>query len=137
MGRSKGKARAHTPKNLQAWDENVKVQSPQLLPSSIDWRDERVVTPVKDQGRCGSCWAFASASVLEAHIARATGLLYSFSVQQLAMCTPNPEACGGTGACEGSTAELAFDYVAGSGGLYQVGYQVLIILRRLSNISPS
>lgn len=35
------------------------------------------------------------------------------------MCAPNPESCGGTGACAGSTPELAFDYVAGSAGLFQ------------------
>ena len=40
-------------------------------------------------------------------------------------CAPNPDQCGGTGGCYGSTAELAFDYVATSGGLveeYQYGY---------------
>lgn len=40
-------------------------------------------------------------------------------------CAPNPDACGGTGGCEGATAEIAFDYVAGAGILeeYQLGYQ--------------
>lgn len=37
----------------------------------------------------------------------------------MAMCAPNPDACGGTGKCEGSTAELAFEYVTGSKGMYQ------------------
>lgn len=35
------------------------------------------------------------------------------------MCAPNPQKCGGTGGCEGSTAELAFEYLSGSGGLQQ------------------
>ena len=38
---------------------------------------------------------------------------------QLAMCAPNPDSCGGTGGCQGSTTELAFEYVSGSKGLSQ------------------
>jgi cathepsin L len=65
---------------------------------------------VQDQGDCGSCWAFASSTVLRAH-----SELYqqdrTFSVQQIVSCTPNPGKCGGSGGCDGATAELAFDYV--------------------------
>jgi hypothetical protein len=39
--------------------------------------------------------------------------------EQMAMCAPNPDSCGGTGKCEGSTAELAFEYLTGSKGMYQ------------------
>jgi cathepsin L len=45
--------------------------------------------------------------------------LFDLSVQQVASCTPNPLECGGTGGCNGATAELAFDYVAKSHGIYQ------------------
>jgi len=95
------------------------------LPRSVDWRNQGVVTSVKDQGHCGSCWAFASTAVLESHVALQSGLLYDLSPQQIAMCAPNPDHCGGTGGCEGATSELAFDYVAGAGILeeYQLGYQ--------------
>jgi cathepsin L len=70
-----------------------------------------VVTAVKDQGHCGSCWAFASTATIESHVALSSGLLYDLSVQQMAMCAPNPDQCGGYGQCDGSTAELAFSYV--------------------------
>jgi len=89
------------------------------LPESVDWRDAGVVSAVKDQGSCGSCWAFAATATLESHVAIQTGLLFDLSVQQMAMCAPNPDKCGGTGACQGSTAELAFEYVTGSRGMYQ------------------
>ena len=96
------------------------------LPYHVDWRKEGVVTPVKDQGMCGSCWAFASTAVLESHIAVRTGTLFDLSPQELVSCVPNPHSCGGTGGCAGATAELAFDYVAGSKhGIvqeYQNGY---------------
>lgn len=66
---------------------------------------------IRDQGECGSCWAFATATVLRAH-----SELYqqdrSFSVQQIVSCTPNPDKCGGEGGCQGATAELAMDYVS-------------------------
>lgn len=84
------------------------------LPPSIDWRTKSVVSPVKDQGACGSCWAFAATAVIESHVALNSGLLFDLSPQQITSCTPNPNKCGGNGGCAGATCELAFDYVAGT-----------------------
>lgn len=75
------------------------------LPPSVDWRGKGVTTPVKNQGMCGSCWAFASTAVLESHIAIRTGTLFSLSEQELVSCVENPMQCGGRGgkqriACE-------------------------------------
>ena len=58
------------------------------LPESVDWRRSGIVNVVKDQGRCGSCWAFASTSVIESHVAKNTGLLFDLSPEQIAMCAP-------------------------------------------------
>ena len=55
--------------------------------------------------------AFASTAVIESHVARATGILYSLSEQELVSCAPNPQHCGGTGGCGGSTSEIAMEYV--------------------------
>jgi len=87
------------------------------LPKHVDWREKGVVSAVKDQGHCGSCWAFASTAVIESHVALASGLLFDLSPEQIAMCAPNPESCGGTGGCNGATSELAFDYVSNSDGI--------------------
>lgn len=118
FGRHKGVARQalKTEKTLPA-DFVMKPISE--LPASVDWRESDIVSAVKDQGHCGSCWAFASTAVIESHVAKNSGLLYDLSVQQMAMCAPNPNHCGGTGGCAGSTAEIAFDYVTGSNGMYQ------------------
>lgn len=89
------------------------------LPSEVDWRTKGVISPVKDQGHCGSCWAFASTAVIESYVAINSGLLFEFSTEQIAMCAPNVEACGGTGKCEGSTAELAFEYLSSAKGIYE------------------
>jgi cathepsin L len=89
-----------------------------LLSKNVDWRTQGVVSAVKSQGGCGSCWAFASTAVIESHLAINTNKLFDLSPQQIATCTPNPFECGGQGNCQGATAELAFDYVASSTGLY-------------------
>jgi cathepsin L len=80
-------------------------------PDTVDWRTRGVTTPIKSQGKCGSCWAFASAACLESHIALQTGVLFTFSEQELVSCAPNKKQCGGSGGCTGATAELAFDFV--------------------------
>lgn len=87
------------------------------LPQRVDWREAfpSVVTPVKNQGGCGSCWAFASTAVLESAVAISTGVLFDLAPQQLTSCVQNVLECGGTGGCGGGTAELAFNYTAKHG----------------------
>ena len=90
---------------------NTKVLSASELPSYVNWVEKGVTSPVKDQGHCGSCWAFASTATIESHAAINSGQLKTLSPQQLVDCAPNTLSCGGTGGCQGSIAELAFNYV--------------------------
>jgi cathepsin L len=86
------------------------------LPESVDWRSkESITTAVKNQGHCGSCWAFAAIAALESHIAIQTGKLFDLSVQELVSCAPNQKACGGHGGCSGSTAEIAYEFISQHG----------------------
>lgn len=62
---------------------------------SVDWRDENAVTPVKNQGSCGSCWAFSTIGGLEGVYAIQTGNLVSFSEQQLVDCSTANSGCNG------------------------------------------
>jgi len=84
------------------------------LPASVDWRDQGVVTDVRDQGQCGSCWAFASAATLSAYgkINDPSHDLVTLSTQHIVSCTPNPLKCGGTGGCMGSVEPLAYTYAS-------------------------
>jgi|EP00937_MAST-01D_sp_MAST-1D-sp2_P004882 cathepsin L len=92
------------------------------LPASLDWRTKNVVTPVKNQGGCGSCWAFSTAETLESHIAIQTGKLLTFAPQEFVSCAPNPQHCGGTGGCQGSTQWLGFKYAETAGITLETSY---------------
>jgi cathepsin L len=89
------------------------------LPDSMDWRNASpsVITPIKEQGLCGSCWAFAATEAIESAAAIATGKLQVLGPQQLVSCAPNPDECGGTGGCDGSIPSVGFNYTMSSGGL--------------------
>jgi len=87
------------------------------LAEGVDWRLAGVVSEVKDQGRCGSCWAFGTAEIVESYWALANNQLGALSVQQILDCTPNPNECGGTGGCGGGTPELAYTQIMQTGGL--------------------
>ena len=86
-------------------------------PPGIDWRRRGAVTPVKNQGSCGSCWSFASAEAVESRWFLKTGELQELSEQFILDCTPNPHDCGGSGGCGGGTAKLAYERLAALGGL--------------------
>jgi cathepsin L len=93
----------------------VALQNTGSNPDSIDWRDKNVVTPVKNQGGCGSCWAFSATETVESAYAIASGKLLTLSPQTYVNCVKNPNKCGGTGGCEGATMELAFNLTAQTG----------------------
>jgi len=116
LGRAKGVKNSMKLHELPA---DFTLQPVDKLPRSVDWRKHGIVSAVKDQGHCGSCWAFASTATIESRVAKSTGMLFDLSVQQIAMCTPDPNLCGGSGGCNGATSELAFEYASNSLGIFE------------------
>jgi len=100
------------PQHCSATD-TIKVRSRQEPPTSFDWRTKNVITPVKNQGHCGSCWAFSSTGALEAHHAIKHKQLVSLSEQQLVDCAGNFDNHG----CKGGLPSHAFEYVHYQGGI--------------------
>lgn len=70
-------------------------RSPGSYPESRDWRDHNMVTHVKDQSDCKSCWAFAVTGSIEAANAKKNEELISLSEQDLVDCTPDADCAGG------------------------------------------
>ena len=85
-----------------------------VLPDAVDWRERGAVTSVKDQGQCGSCWAFSSTGAVEGAWAIAGNALVDLSEQQLVDCASG--LAYGSRGCSGGQMEGAFKYISKNGG---------------------
>merc|ERR1719253_1416561 len=88
------------------------------LADSVDWVSKGAVTPVKNQGQCGSCWAFSTTGSTEGANFLKTGTLKSFSEQELVDCA---QSFGNQG-CNGGLMDDGFKYIESKGDVLETTY---------------
>jgi len=94
--------------------ETLKPKTTGALPTSFDWRIKGAVTPVKDQGQCGSCWAFSVTENVESMwilSGKATNSTLNLAPQQIVDCDTSDDGC------DGGDPPTAYDYIISAGGL--------------------
>ncbi|CAN6984400.1 hypothetical protein IGI04_000158 [Brassica rapa subsp. trilocularis] len=82
------------------------------VPETVDWRQKGAVNAIKDQGTCGSCWAFSTAAAVEGINKIVTGELISLSEQELVDCDKSYNQ-----GCNGGLMDYAFQFIMKNGGL--------------------
>ncbi|CAI8034430.1 Counting factor associated protein D [Geodia barretti] len=87
--------------------QDVVQKSKKSLPLQWDWRLQGAVTPVKDQGICGSCWSFGTTGTLEGSLFIKHNKLISLSEQCLVDCSWG----FGNNGCDGGESERAYEWI--------------------------
>jgi len=103
----------YNPKPEDDEDSTLWVPSNEPIPNTVDWRQQGMVTPIKNQGACGSCYSFSATGALEGQWKKKTGQLISMSEQQIVDCSGRY----GNHGCHGGRFQSAWRYIRDAGGI--------------------
>ena len=98
------------PSHTEELKENI------IVPKQVDWRKEYKVSSVKNQGHCGSCWAFSASEATEGVWAIKHNVLYNLSQQELVDCSTENRGCNG------GSMDKAFEYIINNGLCTNLSY---------------
>ncbi|CAO2036968.1 unnamed protein product [Urochloa humidicola] len=100
-------------RSRNATSERYRHDGIEALPDFVDWRQKGTVAPIKNQGQCGSCWAFSAVGSVEGINQIVTGELVTLSEQELVDCSKNGQNSG----CNGGMMDDAFAFITSNGGI--------------------
>lgn len=111
------KVKPRDPKFLaKASPKGAKMMGASALPASFDWNSKGMVNAVKDQGQCGSCYAFSAAAALESAFAISKNVHTNLSEQNIIDCTSTNFGYN-NGGCQGGYMDTAFNYIVKNQGI--------------------
>ena len=123
--------------NPQSVLNRTKFENNINVPKCVDWRKSFIVGPIKDQGQCGSCWAFSAIGALESQVMKVLNQSVSLSEQDMVDCVKNVGSINCCDGCEGGEMYSVYQYLINKMDTTETQYPYLAIDENCHSISSN